>query len=919
MTTQNDSTDLTHVKPVTIEEEMKSSYLAYAMSVIVSRALPDLRDGLKPVHRRILYVMKRAGWDHSKPFRKSARVVGDVIGQYHPHGTDPIYESMVRMAQNFSMRLPLIQGQGNFGSVDGDPPAAMRYTEARLAKAADPLLEDIDKDTVEFRPNFDNTLLEPIVLPAQYPNLLVNGASGIAVGMATNIPPHNLGEVIDACCAFLDDPTMDNDGLMAYVLGPDFPTGGIIIGRVGIGNAIRTGRGSIMMRGKVHVEPIRKDREAIIITEIPYQVNKARMVERIAECVRDKLIEGISDIRDESDRDGMRVVVEIKRDAMSEIVLNQLYRYTPLQQSFSANVLALNNGRPEMLSLRDIIANFLEFRVEVVTRRTRYELNKVRDRAHLLVGLVVAVANIDEIIDLIRKAPDPGVARQQLMERVWPAHDVEVFIRLIDDPLHPIVDGTYKLSEAQARGILELRLQRLTGLERDKIGGELKDIGFDITKYLEILGSRDKLIDVIRQELLSAKAQFATPRLTMIEDAVGEQTEEDLIQPEDMVVTVSHAGYVKRVPLTTYRAQRRGGKGRAGMTTRDEDFVEMVFVVNTHTTVLFFTSVGKVYELKVYKLPLGTATAKGKAFVNLLPLDQNESITTILPLPQDESEWEKLHIVFATSQGTVRRNLLTDFVNIKANGKIAMKLEEGDRLVGVKTCDANQDFLLATRKGKAIRFDVNDVRVFTGRNSVGVRGIRLAKGDSVISLTMLTNVEADSMERDAYLKLASQQRRALLAEGNNDVVVEETSDEATPVTLAPERFAMLESHEQFILTITERGFGKRSSAYDYRQTGRGGQGIRNLDLTIRNGEVVASFPVEQGDQVVLVTDAGKLIRVPVNQVRIAGRATQGVTLFKVDIDEKVVSVSPLRETDDDDIGADVVVDVPSDVAREESE
>lgn len=918
MTTQNDSTDLTHVKPVTIEEEMKSSYLAYAMSVIVSRALPDLRDGLKPVHRRILYVMKRAGWDHSKPFRKSARVVGDVIGQYHPHGTDPIYESMVRMAQDFSMRLPLIQGQGNFGSVDGDPPAAMRYTEARLAKAADPLLEDIDKDTVEFRPNFDNTLLEPVVLPAQYPNLLVNGASGIAVGMATNIPPHNLGEVIDACCAFLDDPTMDNDGLMNYVLGPDFPTGGIIIGRVGIGNAIRTGRGSIMMRGKVHVEPIRKDREAIIITEIPYQVNKARMVERIAECVRDKLIEGISDIRDESDRDGMRVVVEIKRDAMSEIVLNQLYRYTPLQQSFSANVLALNNGRPEMLSLRDIIANFLEFRVEVVTRRTRYELNKVRDRAHLLVGLVVAVANIDEIIDLIRKAPDPGVARQQLMERVWPAHDVEVFIRLIDDPLHPIVNGTYKLSEAQARGILELRLQRLTGLEREKIGGELKDIGLDITKYLEILGSRDKLIDVIRQELLSAKAQFATPRLTMIEDAVGEQTEEDLIQPEDMVVTVSHAGYVKRVPLTTYRAQRRGGKGRAGMTTRDEDFVEMVFVVNTHTTVLFFTSVGKVYELKVYKLPLGTATAKGKAFVNLLPLDQNESITTILPLPQDEAEWEKLHIVFATSQGTVRRNLLTDFVNIKANGKIAMKLEEGDRLVGVKTCDENQDFLLATRKGKAIRFDVNDVRVFTGRNSVGVRGIKLAKGDSVISLTMLTNVEADSMERDAYLKLASQQRRALANEGNNDVVEENNDENSSSVTLAPERFAMLEAHEQFILTITERGFGKRSSAYDYRQTGRGGQGIRNLDLTPRNGEVVASFPVEQGDQVVLVTDAGKLIRVPVNQIRIAGRATQGVTLFKVDIDEKVVSVSPLRETDDD-IAADVTNDASNDAAREESE
>lgn len=900
----NDTTDLTHIKPVTIEEEMKRSYLDYAMSVIVSRALPDLRDGLKPVHRRILYVMKRAGWDHSKPFRKSARVVGDVIGQFHPHGTDPIYESMVRLAQDFSMRLPLIQGQGNFGSVDGDPPAAMRYTEARLAKAADPLLEDIDKDTVEFRPNFDNTLLEPVVLPAQYPNLLVNGAGGIAVGMATNIPPHNLGEVIDACCAYLDDPQISVEGLMEYVLGPDFPTGGIIIGRAGLQSAARTGRGSILMRGRTTIETIRKDREAIIITEIPYQVNKARMVERIAECVRDKLVEGISDIRDESDRDGMRVVVELKRDAMAEIVLNQLYRHTPLQTSFGANILALNNGRPEMLNLRDIIGSFLDFRVEVVTRRTRYELSKARDRAHVLVGLVVAVANIDEIISLIRKAPDPVMARQQLMERVWPAHDVEVFIQLIDDPLHPVVNGTYKLSEAQARAILELRLQRLTGLEREKIGGELKEIGLEIGRFLEILGSKEKLQAVIRQELALVKEQFATPRLTSIQDATGEQSEEDLIQPEDMVVTVSHAGYVKRVPLATYRAQRRGGKGRSGMTTRDEDFVSMVYVVNTHTTVLFFTSVGKVYEMKVYKLPLANAQAKGKAFVNLLPLGPNETVTTIMPLPQDESEWEKLHIVFATSQGTVRRNLLSDFTNIKANGKIAMKLDEGDRLVGVQTCNEDQDFLLATRKGKAIRFDVNDVRVFVGRNSVGVRGIKLGKGDSVISMTMLQRVEADSVERDSYLRMASQLRRTLLGEAAEaeamDVGMESGSES---MTLSQERFDELSSKEQFLLTVTERGFGKQSSAYDYRQTGRGGQGIRNLDLTHRNGEVVASFPVVATDQIVLVTDAGKLIRVPVNQVRIAGRATQGVTLFKVDLDEKVVSVSLSRE-DADISGAD---------------
>ncbi len=740
------------ITPVTIEEEMKRSYLDYAMSVIVSRALPDVRDGLKPVHRRILYAMKENGYDYNKPFRKSARIVGDVMGKYHPHGDAAIYDAMVRMAQGFSMRLPLIDGQGNFGSMDGDPPAAMRYTEARLARAAHFLIEDIDKETVDFQANYDDSTVEPMVLPARYPNLLVNGAGGIAVGMATNIPPHNLGEVIDACCAMIDDPEITADRLMELVPGPDFPTGGTILGRAGIRAAYLTGRGSVIMRGRVHVEEIRKDREAIVVTEVPYQINKARMLEQIAELVRDKRIEGVAELRDESDREGVRVVVEIKRDAIADVVLNQLYRFTPLQTSFGVNALALNGGRPEMMPLKDILAAFLAFREEVITRRTIYELGKARERAHVLAGLAIAVANIDEVIALIRAAPDPATAREQLMGRAWPVGDVAPLIELIDEPGRGIVDGTYSLSEAQAKAILDLRLHRLTGLERDKIGDELREIGGQIREFLEILSSRPKLLEVLRNELIEIRTQFATPRRTTIEDNEFEADIEDLIAREDMVVTVTNTGYIKRVPLSTYRAQKRGGKGRSGMAIKEEDFLSQVFVVNTHTPVLFFSSTGIAYKMKVYRLPLGTPQARGKAMVNLLPLNEGETISTIMPLPEDESAWADLHVVFATSKGDVRRNLLSDFIDIRANGKIAMKLGEGERLIAVQPCSETDDVLLATRGGRAIRFAVPEVRVFKGRDSTGVRGIRLEEGDEVISMSILRHAEYTVEEREAYLR-----------------------------------------------------------------------------------------------------------------------------------------------------------------------
>ncbi|MEW5730006.1 MAG: DNA gyrase subunit A [Pseudomonadota bacterium] len=858
------STPQFDITPVTIEEEMKRSYLDYAMSVIVSRALPDVRDGLKPVHRRILYAMKENGYDFNKPFRKSARIVGDVMGKYHPHGDAAIYDAMVRMAQDFSMRLPLIDGQGNFGSMDGDPPAAMRYTEARMARSAHSLIEDIDKETVDFGPNYDDSTVEPLVLPARFPNLLVNGAGGIAVGMATNIPPHNLGEVIDACHALIDNPDMTPEQLMEIVPGPDFPTGGTILGRSGIRSAYTTGRGSVIMRGRCHVEEIRKDREAIVVTEVPYQVNKARMLEQIAELVRDKKIEGISDLRDESDRDGVRVVIEIKRDAIADVVLAQLYRFTPLQTSFGVNALALNGGRPQMMPLKEILQAFIAFREEVITRRTIYELGKARDRAHVLAGLAIAVANIDEVIALIRAAPDPGTAREQLMARDWPVGDVEPLIRLIDEPGRGIVEGNYKLSEAQAKAILDLRLHRLTGLERDKIGDELREIGDQIKEYLEILSSRPKLLEVLRGELVEIRAQFATPRRTTIEDAEFEHDIEDLIAREDMVVTVTNTGYIKRVPLSTYRAQKRGGKGRSGMSMKEEDFISQVFVTSTHTPVLFFSSTGIAYKLKVYRLPLGSPQAKGKAMVNILPLDEGETISTVMPLPEDESTWGDMHVMFCTSTGDVRRNLLSDFVDIRANGKIAMKLNEGERLIAVRTCSESDDVLLATRMGKAIRFPVPEVRVFAGRNSTGVRGIRL-DGDEVISMSILKHVDFDMETRDAYLR------------------GELTGPEAERMSAA----------EEMILTVTENGFGKRTSAYEYRITGRGGQGIANIDLTEKNGPVVGSFPVNHEDEIMLVSNGGTLIRIPVDDIRIAGRKTQGVTLFRTAEGERVVSVARL--------------------------
>jgi len=876
------------IAPVAIEEEMKRSYLDYAMSVIVSRALPDVRDGLKPVHRRILYGMQEAGYASDKAYRKSARVVGDVMGKYHPHGDSSIYDAMVRMAQDFSMRLPLVDGQGNFGSMDGDPAAAMRYTKVRLAPPAEALLDDIDKDTVDFRPNYDESTREPVVLPARFPNLLVNGAGGIAVGMATNIPPHNLGEVIDACCAYVDDPEISIDALMAHVPAPDFPTGGIILGRSGVRAAYHTGRGSIPVRARTHFETIRKDREAIVVTEIPFQVNKSRLIERIAEVVRDKRVEGISELRDESDRAGVRVVIELKRDTVADVVLNQLFHFTPLQTTFPVNMLALDRGRPVQMTLKDVIAAFVAFRAEVIRRRTAFLLQKARARAHLLVGLAIAVANLDPVIRLIREARDPAAAREGLMTRSWPAGVVAPLLALIEEPDEAFKDGEYRLDEAQARAILELRLHRLTGLERDKIGEELGEIAERIKEYLTILGSRARLMEILRGELVALRERFADDRRTRLDEAEFEQDIEDLIQREDMVVTVSHKGYIKRVPLSTYRAQRRGGKGRAGMRTRDEDFVAQVYVVNTHTPVLFFSTTGKVYKLKVYRLPLGTPQARGKALVNLLPLEDGETISTVLPLPDDSAEGENLHVMFATGDGHVRRNALSDFVNVKANGKIAMKLREGDRLVRVRICTPDQDVLLSTRAGKCIRFPVDDVRLFSGRDSVGVRGIRLAEGDAVIAMSVLRHVEATTEEREAYLRYANALRRA---EGDED----ESEPPVLGEGLDAARYAELAAEEEFILGVTEFGYGKRSSAYEYRITRRGGQGIANIETSERNGDVVASFPVADGDQIMLVTDGGQLIRCPVDGIRIAGRKTQGVTLFRVAEGEHVVSVARLAD------------------------
>ncbi len=875
---------------ITIEDEMKKSYLDYAMSVIVSRALPDVRDGLKPVHRRILYAMNRLSLDWNKKHMKSSKVTGDTMGDFHPHGDLAIYDALVRMAQDFSLRAPLVDGQGNFGSVDGDPPAASRYTEVRLSRISHHLLDDLDMDTVDFRDNYDSRLQEPVVLPAKFPNLLVNGAGGIAVGMATNMAPHNLGEVIDATIATIDNPAISIDDLIEFMPGPDFPTGGIILGRLGIKSAFHTGRGSVVLRGRVHMEELRKDREALVVTEIPYQVNKALMIERIAEMVRDKKIEGISDIRDESSRQGMRVVIEIKRDAMADVVLNQLYRFSQLQSTFSVNNIALTGGRPEQLNLKDLLQAFITFREEVVTRRTKFLLNKSRDRAHILVGLAIAVANIDEVIKLIRRSKDAGEAREALMARAWPAKDLGPLIALIADPRHSLgADNNYRLSEEQARAILDLRLQRLTALGIDEITDELQKLAKEISEYLDILRSRLRVMNIIKGELAQIKADFATPRRTEIIENDGEVDDEDLIAREDMVVTVSHAGYVKRVPLSAYRAQRRGGKGRAGVQMRDEDFVTKLFVANTHTPILFFSSLGMVYRMKVWRLPVGNPQARGKALINILPLSQDERITTIMPLPEDNGDAANLHLMFATRSGGVRRNALDDFESINRSGKIAMKLEAGDMIAGVEICGDADDVLLTTAQGQCIRFPVDDVRVFKGRDSTGVRGIKLEKDDHVISMAVIRHVDATAEERLAFLKMS----RAVAGEDAEP----ETSDEEEVVDagLSQERYAAMGAAEQVILTVSSNGYGKRTSSFEYRITNRGGKGIVAMAVNERNGPLVASFPVEHSDQIMLVTDGGQLIRCPVDGIRKAGRSTQGVIVIDTADDESVVSVESLSE------------------------
>jgi DNA gyrase subunit A len=889
------------IRPVSITEEMKKSYLDYAMSVIVARALPDARDGLKPVHRRILYSMHENGHTPDKKYVKCAHVVGDVMGRYHPHGDQSIYDALVRMVQDFSMRLPLIDGQGNFGSVDGDNAAAYRYTECRLARPAMELLRDIDNDTVDFQANYDNSEHEPVVLPARFPNLLVNGAGGIAVGMATNIPPHNLGEVIDACVALIDNPALSIEDLIGIIPGPDFPTGGIILGRQGIRAAYHLGRGGIVMRGKVEFETLRGEREAIVISEIPYQMNKAHLVERIGELVRDKKLEGIGALRDESDRDGYRVVIELRRDAVPDVVLNQLYRFTALQSSFGANMVALEGGRPLLMNLKDMLQSFVAFREEVIYRRTKHLLSKARDRAHVLVGLAIAVANIDEMIKLIRAAKDANEAREALMARDWPAKDVATMVTLIDDPRHSVSPaGTTKLSAEQAKAILDLRLQRLTALGRDEIKAELDKLAAEIADYLDILRSRARILTIVKDELATVKNEFATPRRTVIIDQEGEMEDEDLIQREDMVVTVSHAGYVKRVPLSTYRAQKRGGKGRAGMQTREEDFVTRLFVASTHTPVLFFSSRGQVYKEKVWRLPLAAPQARGKALINILPLEQGENITTIMPLPEDEKTWDKLDVMFATTRGTVRRNKLSDFADVRRSGIIAMKLDEGDAIVDVQICTESDDVLLTSAAGQCIRFAVDDVRVFQGRTSMGVRGINLGNdnkeglGDKLISLSILRHVEATADERVAYLKRANAVRRGGNGEAEDNGATDSEEAEGA-IELGEQRYVIMSEAEQFVLTISEKGFGKRTSSYEYRTTGRGGKGIVAMSITEKNGRIVASFPVEESDQIMLVTDGGQLIRCPVDGIRIAGRSTQGVIVFSTGEGEKVASVERLTE------------------------
>ncbi|HEU0285076.1 MAG TPA: DNA gyrase subunit A [Sphingomicrobium sp.] len=893
------------IAPISIVDEMKTSYLDYAMSVIVSRALPDVRDGLKPVHRRILYACQEAGYVAGRPYRKSSRIVGDVMGKYHPHGDSAIYDALARMVQPWSLRVPLIDGQGNFGSMDPDPPAAMRYTEARLGKVANFLLADIDKDTVDFQPNYDASEREPQVLPARFPNLLVNGAGGIAVGMATNIPPHNLGEVLAACRAYMDDPAITTEGLMEHVKGPDFPTGAFILGQSGIRGAYTTGRGSIMMRSRYKVEEGRGDRRSIVLTEIPYQVGKSGLVEKIAEAAKDKRIEGVSDIRDESNREGVRIVIDLKRDATPDVVLNQLWRHTPAQSSFPANMLAIRSGRPETLTLRDIIESFVKYREEVITRRSKFELLKARERAHILLGLVVAVTNLDEVVKLIRGSASPAEAREKLLARKWPGAEIRPYIALVEAVEPQGKSDTYQLSEAQVRAILELRLHRLTALGRDEIGNELKELADSIGELLEILANRARLYEVMREEFDEVEREFATPRLSELAPAAEGIEDEDLIEREDMVVTVTMTGYIKRTPLALFREQKRGGKGRAGMQTKDEDAVTTLFVTSTHNPVLFFSNLGRVYRMKVWRLPEGGPNTKGRPMINLLPLAEGETISTVLPLPEDENEWGGLHIMFATAHGTVRRNSMAAFTNIPTAGKIAMRFgtsavegtdngddseeqtDPTDRLIGVELLTEEDDVLLATRNGKAIRFLSTDVREFQSRTSTGVRGVRLLGNDEVISMSILRRVGTTQEEREAYLKCPPWRER-----------------EDVECTLPPERVAEMAAGEQFILTVTENGYGKRSSAYEYRRTNRGGQGITNIDTSERNGRVVASFPAQTGEQLMLITDQGKMIRTTVGDIRVMGRNTQGVTIFRVAENEHVVSVARIDESEEDEIELD---------------
>jgi DNA gyrase subunit A len=879
--------------PIGIEDEMKRSYMDYAMSVIVSRAIPDVRDGLKPVHRRILYSMYESGFYANKPYKKSARTVGDVIGKYHPHGDVAVYDSLVRMAQDFSLRAPLIDGQGNFGSMDGDSAAAMRYTESRLAKISHTLLEDIDKETVDFQANYDGSESEPTVIPAMFPNLLVNGTGGIAVGMATNIPPHNLGEIIDACELYIENNDIDINELISVVKGPDFPTGGIILGTSGVQSAYLTGRGSVVFRGKCEIED-NNNRQSIIISEMPYMVNKAKLVEKIAELVHEKRVEGISDLRDESNKDGVRVVIEIKRDAVAEVVLNQLYSFTQLQTSFGVIMLALDEGMPKVMNLKEVIAAFVKFREVVITRRTIFLLNKARDKAHILLGIRIAVSNIDEVIRIIRGSPNPNEAKDQLMAKAWDCSDIISLIKLVDDKAIISDDNKIHLTEVQAKAILEMRLQRLTAMEKDKLESDLAELTKEVKEYIDILSSREKLLFILRSELLKVKEEYATPRLTEIAQGNFEHDMEDLIQKEDMVVTVTLTGYIKRVPLVTYRAQKRGGKGRSGLSMRDEDILTQLFVGSTHTPMLFFSNIGQVYSLKLYKLPLGNPQSKGRPIVNLLPLKEGEVITNIMPMPENQEEWDNMHIMFATSKGNIRRNDLSDFKKIQANGKIAIRMDEDDTLVNVAACSEDDHILLASKKGKAVRFPVNAVRVFRSRTSDGVRGMKLASGDKVISMTILHGIKASMEEREAYLTIPVE-KRLEISKGN-----EEFTPEALGVSLSKEQIADLAKGEEFILTISENGLGKRSSAYHYRITNRGGSGIVNMVLSEKTGEVVASMPANTNDEIMLITNNGKLIRCRLDAVRITGRSTSGVILFKTEKDEKVVSASLIADSSEEE-------------------